>query len=660
MSEFFSFAVGGLPFGCTVALVAVGLVLTYRVTGVFHFAFGAQAYAAGVTYVTLTGNDVPGTGWPPLAAAAFIVFVVAPLFGALLDWGLFSRIPRANVTAKIVTSLGLMAFLPNVVQMVVGPITVNSAPAPFLAHYTVLLAGVLVTGPEIATAVTTGVVLVTLMALFRFGPFGVRFRAAIESPKLLELQGVRSRRVVRVSWMTSTALAALAGVLFVPMYATQSAESYGVLLVAAVAGAALGGLASLPLAVVGGVLLGLLEGIVPGYLSPDTVWYTALVPSLPFFLLLVLLVAHPRFRRGVEVGDPLSAVEPPPPAPALALRPATVDQTVRSLRWPVLIVGVVAVLLFVPELWVGTLSLGAATAVIFLSVTLLTGLAGQLSLAQVVFAGIGGCATAQLSTNAHVPVLAAMVLGALIAGVGGWVASLPALRRRGLPIALLTLCFSLLADNLLFPTSFIGGGPAGLSVARPVLGGVNFAGVGSRSFFALCVLVLLAVAAVVHIFLRGSTGRALSAVHASEVAAAAVGVPARRLTVGIFMLSAFVAGLGGALFAVALGTVNVADFNAGFGPVYLVVVVTVGAATVEGAVIAGFVYAALPQVLALLPQRVGGGSQGTALTIVLLSVGAFTYARHPEGLVEYGRRSVLRLIHRREPDVATPFEGVAP
>jgi len=299
-------------------------------------------------------------------------------------------------------------------------------------------------------------------------------------------------------------------------------------------------------------------------------------------------------------------------------------------------------------------------AVIFLSITLLTGLAGQLSLAQAVFAGLGACTTAQLATNAHVAVLWAALAGALIAGLGGWVASLPALRLRGLPIALLTLCFSLLADNLLFPASFIGGGPAGLLVARPVVGGVNFAGAGSRSFFALCVVVLVGVAALVYVVLRGSTGRALSAVHASEVAAASVGVPVRRLTILIFMLSAFVAGLGGSMYAVALGSVNAADFNATFGPVFLVVVVTVGAATVEGALVAGFVYAALPQLLSLLPARVGGAGQGTALTIVVLSLGAFTYVRHPEGLVEFARRGVARRLHRRrEPDVVTPFEGVA-
>jgi ABC-type branched-subunit amino acid transport system permease subunit len=521
-----------------------------------------------------------------------------------------------------------------------------------------VVAGVVLTGSEIATGVTTLVVLVLVMGVFRFGPLGIRFRAVIESPALLELQGVESRRVIRASWMVSTALAALAGVLYVPMYATQSAESYGVLLVAAVAGAALGGLVSFPLAVVGGLALGVLEGVVPGYLTPDTVWYTALVPSLPFFILLLLLLVHPRFRRGATLDDPMAALEPPPATPALALRPPRVDQTVRSLRWPAFIAMVVVVLLFVPTLWIGTLALGTATAIMFLSVTLLTGLAGQLSLAQVVFAGVGACVTAQLSGNAHVPVLWAMLLGALIAGVGGWLASLPALRLRGLPIALLTLCLSLLADNLLFPTSFIGGGPQGLLLPRPRLGGVNFDGVGSRSFFALCVIMLLAVAAVTHSFLRGSTGRALSAVHASEQAAAASGVPVRRLTMGIFMWSAFVAGLGGGLFAVALGSVNTVDFNASFGPVFLVVVVTVGATTVEGAIIAGLLYASLPQLLALLPSRIGGGGQGTALTIVVLSLGAFTYARHPEGMVEFARRSVLRAVHRRDPDVVTPFEGV--
>ena len=492
-------------------------------------------------------------------------------------------------------------------------------------------------------------VLVGLVMLLRTRRFGLPIRAAVESPKLLELSGVDARWVLRSAWMISTALAAVAGVLYqVGSGATVEPQNYDVLLVASIAAAALAGLRNLPIAVLGGVLLGLAEGMVQGYVPSTTIWYQALVPSLPFLFLLVLLIFNPTLRHLEDTSDPMAAIEPPPPAPAVAMRPPAVDRTLRRMRWPFLGVVVFGVILFVPADWTFSLTEGAALSIVFLSITLLTGLAGQLSLAQWMFAGIGAFTTAQLATNRHWPILVAALAGALVAGVAGLVAALPALRLRGLPVALLTLCLALLGDNLLFPTSWVSNGTTGIAVPRPSsIFGINFSSVDSEGFFVLTVVVMIAIAGIVHLLLRGTTGRALTAVHTSPIGAASSGVQIRRMTILVFILSASIAGLGGAFYAMNLQYVSQDSFVYYFGPIYLVVVVTIGATTVEGAITAGMAFALINNALTNVPQSVGGTQLGSgALTVILLSLGAFTYAQHPEGIVEFAKRRFAMTVFR--------------
>ena len=592
--------------------------------------------------------------------------MIAPLFGALLDIAFFSRIPRGNATAPIVTSLGVMVFLPEVVQLLSNNATIYSPPPPFFSSdWFVRWGAVVFDASEMSTFISTFVVLLLLTLLLRTRRFGLPIRAAVESPKLLELNGVDSKWVLRGAWMISTMLAGLAGVLFSSQANPVGPYIFSIVMVAAIAAAALGGLRSLPLAVLGGIGLGVIQGAASGYLPTNSIWYQALVPSLPFFMLLALLILHPGLRRLQDNHDPMAAIEPPPPPPALALRPPVLNRILQRFRWPLLVVMVMVTIVFVPGPWIAALTIGSALSIIFLSITLMTGIAGQLSLAQAAFAGIGASTTAQLAGNQHVPVLAAALAGAVVAGLGGFLASLPALRLRGLPIALLTLCLAVLADNLLFPTSWIGNGQYGLVVPRPHIFGIDMSGVDSKGFFLLVLVVLLLVTAAVHVLLRGTTGRALSAVHASPLGALSAGVPVRRLTILLFVMSAAIAGLGGAFFAMSYGQENPVDFNWFFGPTYLVIVVTVGVSTVEGAIAAGLALALITQAVTYLPARIGSSNGGSAtLTIMVLSLGAFTYASHPEGIYEFLKRRIVLLIFRAQPSIPLPAavanEVVAP
>jgi ABC-type branched-subunit amino acid transport system permease subunit len=289
--------------------------------------------------------------------------------------------------------------------------------------------------------------------------------------------------------------------------------------------------------------------------------------------------------------------------------------------------------------------------VIFLSITVITGMAGQISLCQATFAAVGGFATAQLVHVWNLPVLVTTVLGALLAAAVGALLALPALRLGGIYLALATFAFALMFDSILVPLGWVSGGDLPLDVPRP-----EFAR-GDHAFFLLAVAVLAIAGTVVMFVRRGTTGKYLDAVRGSEDAAASIGINSSSQRVLAFALSAGIAGLGGGLLAMLDTQANyAANFSPFLGLVWLVLVVTVSARTVEGAVVAGLALVLVPELLKEL---------GIPLEwqYVLFGLGALTYARHPEGILEAQQRQVTAAIQRwldRRKLPATSDEGTGP
>jgi branched-subunit amino acid ABC-type transport system permease component len=640
MSTFLSYAVPGVPFGCTYAIVAMGLVLTYRTTGVFNFAFGAQAFVSAFTYTVLVGRGV-GV-WP---AFVLSVVVLAPALGWVLDRFLFRRIAPTNTTAKLVSAVAVFVALPELVTLIFGSATRFSPPTLFMNPSVVYfhLFSTPINGLEFETVIVTVMAVVVVNAVLHSRVLGLTIRAAVESPRLLQLEGVRSDRVLSATWMGSSLMAGLAGVLLAPQYPTLQFNDYAVLLVAALAAAALGNLANVPLALVGGIALGVVEGLGSGYFPSSSVWHTGLLPAIPFLLLAVLLVARGRLR-GLEVSDdPLSGVDPPPPMPITATRGPELDRVIK-LGGRALAVGAVAsVLTWVPGNWAFTLTTGLVYSIIFLSITLVTGMGGEVSLCQATFAGVGAFIAAQLAVHHGVPILLGAVIGALGALGVGALGALPALRLRGLPLALLTLALALLADNAVFPYSWAGGPATGLEVPRPQIGSVNLATTSSKGFFVLALVVLIVCAIGVKLVQRATVGRYLDALRASPIGAESVGINPSAAKVFVFALSAGLAGLGGALYASLQQSITPADFNYQFSLIFVVVVVTTGVRTVEGAIQAGVGFVVVQQLLSYLPGRWGSGG----LAVVFFAFAALTYAAHPEGVVEYEKRVLTQRFERR-------------
>jgi branched-subunit amino acid ABC-type transport system permease component len=665
VSQLFNYAVPGIPFGCVFALMGVGLVLTYKAAGVFNLAFGAQAFVSGLAFVFLVQD-----GWPRWAAGIIAILGLGPLVGLVLDRLLFRRIRTASPLVKLVPSLGLLIALPQVALIIAGSTPQIPPPALFLDAQTVYfhLGSVPLSGLELSITVATVLVVAALVVLFRLTPVGLEMRAVVESPRLTELFGINAGRVSAFAWVLSSCIAALAGVLLAPLYSQLNPEDYTVLLVWGIAAAVIGRFASLPLALVGGLGLGVAQQILAGYL-PAGIIATGLRPSLPFVVLLVFLP----FSRQRQLDDPLADCDPPIAALAGEARgyraAATLtgdrgDETVavglwhrtlhpdggtsigrRLLQRPTAVLGwvvgglaVLSALTWVSPDWLLTMTQGIAFGIIFLSLTLLTGMSGQISLCQASFAGLGGFAAGQFANHLDLSLLAGMVLGGAMAAVLGVVVALPTLRLAGLPLALATLAFALLADNILFPNGWVGNGATGVLVPRPEIGPISFN--ASRSFFLLALVVLALVAGLVKLIGDGTMGRFLAAMRGSEVAAVSVGIDVHRLRVVVFAVSAGLAGVGGALYGSLQGSLAPNDFNYQISLVLLVVVAIVGLGSISGAVVAGVVYTALLKSLSTLPARYAG------LLAVLFGLATLSYTRHPEGVVDYLGNRLVGLVGR--------------
>jgi branched-chain amino acid transport system permease protein len=651
VTNFVNYALPGIPYGCVFALMAVGLVLTYRATGVFNLAFGAQAFVSAFLFDLLVVSE----HWPKWAAFVVSVVIVAPLLGLAFDRFLFRYIPTASTTAKVISALGLLIAIPQTMTIIFTAKPRLNPPALFLDpnHVYFRIGSFPVNGGELADTVVTVFVVVVLGLLLRFTTIGLRMRAVVESRRLVQLEGINAGWVAAWAWMLSSLLAGLAGVMLSPIYAVMDSYNFTTLVVAAIAAAAFGALRSIPLALVGGIVLGVGQDVLGGYLPSGTVLANGLRPAFPFVVLVILLLVHPGMRRLEARTDPLANVDPPPPPSAATLRDPRLERLMRIGFRAFVVVFLVSCVTWVPGNWVFYLAFGLVLSTIFLSITLLTGMGGQLSLCQATFAGVGAFAAGQLASHFGLPVLLGAFIGGLMAAAIGVLVALPALRLSGLAVTIVTLAFALLADNVAFQYSWAGGVAQGVSVPRPKIGPIDFS--SDRAFLVLAFVFVVVGAILVNLVRKGTVGRYLDAMRGSEVAAGSMGISLSVSKLRVFMLSAGVAGVGGALFGSLHQTVSPVNFNYFYSLVFVVVVVTTGVRSVEGAVQAGMGFAVIALILTYLPSRFQD------LEPVLFAFGAMTYAAHPEGIVEYQKRMWLarveRAIHaweqRRSPSAPT-------
>jgi branched-subunit amino acid ABC-type transport system permease component len=666
VSDALQYAIQGIPMGCVFALLAVGLVLNYKTSGVFNLAFAAQAYAsAAVFYVLRREHD-----WALVPAVLVAVVALGVVLALLLDRGLYRHQRTATPLAKLVTSLGLLVAIPQIVLLLIGNQSkVNPPPLwptrrvddvlwPEGSRY-VLDAG------QIATLIATGVVVAGLAVLFARSAAGLRMRAVVESPRLLELQGVDAERVALGAWILSSLLASLAGVLLAPLFAQLNPQDFFTLLTAALAACVIANLTSITGALLGGLGLGILQAELAGFMPTDSVLTTGLRPSLPFVVLFVLLLARRSVRGRRAATDPLAGVDPPP-APAVGdIRPRWMTISTVAVAGTAVAGGLAVSAWVLDDFWLGLVAAGACLSVVLLSIVLTTGVGGTISLCQGGFAAIGAFTTAQLVQH-DLPVMIAMGAGAAVAAAAGAALGVPVIRLPGIYAALATLAFALMFQAVMVPLGWVSGGSTPLRVPRPVILGAHLT--GDMGYLVLATLCIGVVGLAVILVRQGTTGRFLDAVRGSGDAAAAVGINATRHRLAVFVAGAAVAGFGGGLLASYFGEANYdQSFTFFFSLVWVVLVITAGSRKVQAAVFGGLSFFLVPQLLEQLlawpgnyldshPETSGWARSfldwfqpewALGVAFVLFGLGALTYARHPEGVIEAQTSAVVRWVNGR-------------
>ena len=615
-----AYIVGGLVLGGIYAISVLGLVLSYTSSRVFNFAHGAIAYFVAVFYYWLHNEH----GWSTAGAGVVSILVVSPLIGLFLWAVLFRRLTHASPAVRLVSTVGLWVAIPPLTLLLFGdkPYAQPSGLAGDTAAGDIVhIAGVAVNGNQLAVLCAAVLVAGVLSAALRFPPFGLAVRATVDSPACASNTGINTSLVTAGSWMIGTLLAGLSGVLLAPILGLEQ-TSFTLLIIASFAAVVVARMTSLPLAFAGAMLLGLAQEVSVKYLPSSGVLSRGIRPSIPFALMAVFLLAYRGLRRErFEVDTRAAPVSPDLPAPV-------VHQTGwRRLVRP----GVVAIaLLIVPQAlsgyWLSVVAQGIALSIIFLSYVVVTGEGGMLSLAQVSFAGVGAVVTANLATGHGMSTFVAVLLGALAAVPFGVLVALPSLRLGDLYLALATLAFAVLMDNLFFAQDTFDHFGSGVAVPRPRIGPIGFR--GDTAFYYLLLVVFCALALLVVNLRRSTTGLVLASMRGSEPAAATLGISIVRAKLVTFAFSAFLAGLGGGLFATAVGRATILGFNALIGIVWLAVVVTWGIRSTLGAVFAGVSFAVVPVLINQhLPQSWG------QLTPILFGLGAVALAREPRGVV---------------------------
>jgi ABC-type branched-subunit amino acid transport system ATPase component/branched-subunit amino acid ABC-type transport system permease component len=593
MHDFLPFLVIGITTGSVYGLAAVGLVLTYRTSRIFNFAHGAFATVAVFLFLALIYRV--GITWQ--LAAVLIVLVVGPLLGAGFEL-LGRRLSPLSTEAKVAATIGLVLIINGAVILWGRDVYSRRAIKvhPSLPGSLVRIFGVNIGWDQIII-VAIGLVATTLLYLvIERTQLGRSMRAVVDNAELLSMTGRRPTTALRAGWALGIGFVALSGLLLVisPSYSVPAA-SLGALVLQAFGGAAIGGFSSLPLSYLGGVVIGIGTAMATKYFT-EVSWLMGLPPSIPFLVLFVVLVIRPRNLASE------SNVRPTPP-----------DRRVVHVspwyRIPVVAV-LVAALIAVPASRSVHLVYTANTAIgygiIFLGLGLLVRTSGQVSLCQMGLAAVGATTFVRLSATYGVPWFGALLIGGAVAAAVGVIVAIPAVRVAGIYLALATYGFGVLLEQLVYPTHLMFQSERILNAPRPVIGPVN---AGDDITFYFVALAVFAIAFLMVVGARRARfGRLLRALADSPTALAAQGCSINITRVAAFAISAFLAGIGGAIILSQERFLETGPFSSTNSLLLVAVILTLRFAEPFAAVLAAAAFVVVPSVVC-------GGAQAWWLDI---------------------------------------------
>jgi ABC-type branched-subunit amino acid transport system permease subunit len=596
MSDLALFVLLGLGAGAFISLLALGVVGEYMASGVVNFAHGGVAMFCAYCYTTLRSDGdlvLPVVIIPhrvPLADAGLqtapamvITLVYGAGLGAVLYLAIFRWLRHAPALAKVVASIGLMLTLQAMAVIHFGS---QAQPTPpVLPNDPIRILGATVGRDRLLLAGIAVLAAVVLAAFYRYTRFGIVTRAVAQNERAASLFGWWPVRTEVGNWAIASCLAALAGVLVAPIVSLNP-TTLTLAIVPALAAALVAELSSFTVAAAAGLLIGVGQSLCVKAAATWT-WFPqrGMTDVLPFIVIAVAILV--RGKRLPTRGESTDARMPRAPLGARPMLPI------------VALVPIATVMLVVTDGgWRAAVIQSIVTACVCLSLIVLTGFVGQVSLAQAAFAGVGGFMLAKLLDAASVPFPVGLLFAGLVTVPIGLLVALPALRVRGVNLAIITLGAGVAIDTFVFRNEDISGGLAGVAVAPPKLFGLDLGINGAapsdypRVVFGLVALATFAVLAVLVVNLRRSpTGTHCLAVRANERAASAIGINAGAVKALIFGVSAFIAGVAGGLMGYQQGRLSPESFTIFVSLGLLSIAYIGGIATVRGAIFAGLVLA---------------------------------------------------------------------
>ncbi len=574
MNQFLNYMVPGIADGSVYALAAIGLVLTYKTSGVFNFAHGALA-ATGA-YVFYEGYVEQGWKWP----FAFLVsLIVVGVLGGLVLERLATLLASAPTVTTVVATVGLLVLLQSLMTAIYGASDKKSGDflptgGPRVGDVTISYGDMMITGFCVGASLL-------LFLFFGRTRMGRAMTAVVDDPNLLALQKSNPAVVRRLSWVLGSCFATISGMLLAP----KLGVSVGVLVlivIAAYGAAAVGLFENLPLTVAGAFFIGIVVNYLPSQTQKtDSLFLQSMPRNVPFVVLLLVFLFVPA-RMLTERG----------------VRNARRFKAPKSFPLPITAAGLAAllgVLILMPnvvaETDVTVYSAFIAYAIIFMSLGMLLYMSGMISLCHLGFAAIGATVSGKLMTLGFFPFIpfmgddvtvswpVAVLIGGLVAIPFGAVVAIPAIRLAGIYVAVATFGFGILLQQAFYlaPVMFDGGslvqhprpgqefsvGPTSKRF-EPIDGtaaglfGIDFS--NEKNYYYLALAVLVVMAAIVLLLIRSRLGALLRAMADSPVALEAHGANTNVMRIAVFCLSAFMAGVGGGVLA---GVTQSASGNAG-------------------------------------------------------------------------------------------------
>ena len=618
MQTFLVFLVLGFGPGAIYALLAEGIVLIFRGSRVLNFAQGALAMMATYLYLKLVALGCPKL----LALVAIVAF--ASLGGAFIYFKVMRPLRHAPMLGLVVATLGLVLALQAAATLIFGA---QPQPAPpLLPHATVTFFGARVGEDRLMLLVIAVMVAAVLAVVYRRTRFGLITRAAAENEKGASLLGYSPDKIAAINWALGTGLAALAGILISPIVAI-SPDAYTLLVIPALAAALLGRFTSFWITAGAAVGIGVAQSLVADYVT-----YPGVSDALPFAVIIIAMAVTgkliPSRHAVISRRPPVATQARFGPIAVLVLAAATI-----------------LVLVGLNSTYTPAIAIGAAVAIIGLSVVVVTGYAGQLSLMQMGFAGFGSFMISKIGHSLGVPFPFSIILAALCVVPLGLLVGLPALRVRGINLAIVTLGAGVALNAMLFQNPSLSGGYTGLPVDPPALFGYPLGSVLHPTRFAILSVVVLALCLLGMRFLRASNaGRRMLAVRDNERAATAAGVNVAATKLAAFGVSAFLAGLGGALLSMQTEIVAFTQFDP-IASIFIVAAVFIaGIGSPGGALFNGIVTTG-GLLYVFVSTNVSGLDQYTALisgiAVIMVTI------QQPDGVIPGVARELSGLVRRR-------------